>query len=305
MCCDIWHSDISFYQRLTIGFLHLLVDPGWSIRKTSFRVFVVFLLFWQNFLWFTLSKFLISVIILDEPTITLDQSTLHQIPTHLARLLRQVEKSPTRNAMLNSLVVATGLETGFIGDWCCNDDTEDMLSAYTMNWNYSFDRNLVLDYARMPSIDYSEPHLILKFKLSLSLQHTVAVQSFIVDDLFMLVSHLVDNSVIGSTKSLAFPMSRYVVTQKMNSHKLPLNFRNLRELSINLKNQIFLPLRNQIFSMSFCITPYPSLHGLPAEVILLILKYLKANDVAALATTCQALNAAVTSFKCNKPPSRT
>jgi hypothetical protein len=204
--------------------------------------------------------------------------------------------------MMYTLVVASGLETGFVGDWCCNGDTEDILRAYETSWSYSFDRRLVLDFAQMPPTDLNELHIIFKFKFTLSLDD-VTVHCFVSDDLITLVAQLTGKSVITSARSLALPVSRYVISHKMNLNNLPANFRNLRELAIKLKNEIFLPLRNEIFSVSTCKSPYPSFHGLPADVIMMILPHLKLKDVASVALVCHDLKAAVDPFlKRNKPP---
>jgi F-box domain len=197
-------------------------------------------------------------------------------------------KHATRVELMNSLVIALGLECGFIGAWCCDGDTQESLNAYSLNWSYSFDRRLLMDFAKMPSLNNHDSHSSLRFKLSLSPQNEIIVYSFECDDLLTLVAHSIDNSVIISNRSLALSFSRYVVN-KFNVKNLASNFRNLRELSIRVKNDLFLPLRNDIFALSLNNSPYPSLNGVSYDVILMITKYLSFRDVLSLSITCKYL----------------
>lgn len=248
----------------------------------------------------TFSKFSLLWSFLDEPTIiTLDQSTLHQVPNHLRKLIVGgfANRSPTKLDLMNAFVVASGLETGFIGDWCCCEGIEAALSAYQLNWCYSFDRRLLMDFAIMKPQDQPET---FKFKFILKPDREILVHCFESGDLLVLSAQLVGISVITSTKSLALPISRYVVRNKLDFTNLPAGFRNLQELSIKLKNHIFLSLRYNIFQESACEWPYPSLHGVPDIVLHKILKYLNKKDVASLSTACKSMNQTIVQFSTNK-----
>lgn len=226
---------------------------------------------------------------LDEPiVVTLDQSTIKNIPNHLQKLIACGfgNRLPNKIDLMNAFVVASGLETGFIGDWCCKD-IEAELSAYQLNWCYSFDHRMLNNFAIMIPQDQPET---FKFKFSLLLDKEIIVHCFETGDLFVLSAQLVDNSKITSTKSLALPISRYIVRNKVDFNNLPNGFRNLQELSIKLKNQIFLPLRNDIYQESACQWPYPSLHGVPNVIIHKIIKHLNKKDIASLSLTSKIIN---------------
>lgn len=233
---------------------------------------------------------------LDEPTVvTLDQSTLHRIPNHVEKLILGFgERSPTKIDLMNAFVIASGLETGFIGDWCCDANIEATLSAYQINWSYMYDRRLLMDFAIMKP--ESQPETF-KFKFILKPEIEILVHCFESGDLMVISARLVDNSVINSTKTLAIPLSRYIIRHKFDFKNLP--FRNLQELSINLKNEIFLPLRNNIFqeTKSEWLGLYPSLHGINFDLHRLIIRYLNKKDIASLSATCKMFNQIIKELK--------
>lgn len=191
---------------------------------------------------------------------------------------------------MNAIVIASGLETGFIGDWCCSD-IEDVLKSYQLSGsNYSFDQRLVKDFAIAPDFGADEPLKTFKFRFSFSPENEILVHSFDSGDMLLLNACFIDNSAVTLTHSIALPVSRYVVNRKINTANLPAGFRNLKELSMKLKNSIFLPMRNNIFSDSLFKWPYPSLHGIPETILLTILRYLKRKDIVALTTTCRFIH---------------
>lgn len=211
-------------------------------------------------------------------------------------MLNEVGKKPTQTESLNCLVCAVALETGFFGDWhtWCKDDD---LETYQLHWSYSFDRKMLEDFSQMPQTDLDDD-MTFKFKLSLRPEKQIGVQTFRCGDLFMITAHLIEkNSVMISTRSLALLASRYVIYRKLNSN-LPINFRHLRELSIKVKNEIFLPLRNSIFLQLPLTMPYPSLQGLNDDSLLYILRYLPKKDVKSIAATCKSLRSIAFPYLC-------
>ncbi|CRK86218.1 CLUMA_CG000125, isoform A [Clunio marinus] len=234
----------------------------------------------------------------NEPTLTLDQSTLQIIPSHLRKLLIQLKgATPTQYNVMNCLVVALALETGFIGDWCYCDD---VLKNYALNWSYSFDRRLILDVANLP-IDFSNNNTskILKFKFSISPNNEIVVLSVDSGDLLILSAYLNDNRTLKSTSCLALPVSRYVI-KAINLNNLPSIFRNLKELSIMLKNNLFLPLRNKIYSELTLKFPNPSLVGTSEFILPIIIRYLNKKDLVALGSTCKTIHNVISFYKSNK-----
>lgn len=192
---------------------------------------------------------------------------------------------------MNALVITTGLETGFIGAWCLSDEMGDVLNAYALNGCYSFDRRLLVDFAIMPA-NNDEYNKTFKFKFSLNPRRGILVHSNDCGDLLLLTAHFIEESVITSTRTVPLSISRYIVLKRPNLKELPKNFRNLREFSIKLKNELFLPFRNEILNESHNV--YPSLQGLPVDILKHdICKYLKSKDVLALSRTCKTIKNAV------------
>lgn len=190
---------------------------------------------------------------------------------------------------MNALVICCALETGFVGDWCFNedDDVENVLSTYAQNWSYSFDRQQILDFAKMPTTDFFLPHQSFKLKFSLEPDNEINVHSLDSGDILLLSAHLIDSSVMSSAQSIALPVSRYIISKTINTSKLSISFRNLGELSIKLKNEIFLPLRNNIFGDK-C---NPSLQGVLGSREEMILQFLKRKDIINLSMTCKLIRA--------------
>jgi len=238
-------------------------------------------------------------LILDEPTKTLDQSTLLALPLHLRKIIHQMhakKRSLCQFDAIYALVYSCALETGFIGDWC----SSEMLDAYAVNINYSFDRRLILECATIaPSSSSAQEtaHLALKLKLTHVPEIQITVHMLDSGDYCLLTAHLTDNSRMMSTSCLTLPVSRYVISKRLDHANLPSCFRNLRELSIKLKNQLLLPLRNDIL----CDKQNPSLAGQPDDYILMLLKYLRnSKDVIALSSVCRRFRSLCIPYLQNK-----
>lgn len=189
--------------------------------------------------------------------------------------------------LINGLVVAVALECGFVGDWCYRDDVK----TFALSWSYSFCRQLLEFASYAPEPEEDGPQ-IFKLVFSLDPQKVITVHSLESGDTLILTAILNGeaSSAVTLVKTIAFPISRFVINKKLNSRNLPANFRNLDDLSILLKNKFFLPLRNEIYRGSSCESPYPSLEGCPADVTLKILSYLKPKDIASLSAVCKIIN---------------
>lgn len=216
----------------------------------------------------------------------LDQSTIYQIPRHVERLLKSLGTNQTKFRVLKLLIIECGLECGFIGGCCFNGDGVE--NAYNVSWTSFIDRRLLENFTFLKPQDEDEEE-ILKFKFALAPLNEISLHCLESGNLIILTA--VHSSLTGesvhSTRSLALPVNRYIVSKKLNFSNLPANFRNLRELSTKVKNALFLPLRNDIYSESACKSPYPSLHGLSFDCLSLIFRYLERKDVVSLSASCK------------------
>lgn len=258
-------------------------------------------LFWHSLTVFLLSKFFGHF--LDEPTLTLDQSTLHIIPCQLRKLLVSLGPHPTQIEAMNAIVICAALEAGFIGDWCFDDDDEltEALKNYALSWYYSFDRRLVMDFAKMPPVARASQHQ--SFKLTFANEPILKIHVHCLDggELLLVSANRIENSVMSSTYSIALPVSRYVVSKTLNFSNLPSSFRNINELSISLKNDIFLPIRNSLIGPRL----RPALGSILRIDCHMILRYLKKSDLAALAVTCKEMYALFRPYMIRKIKAKT
>lgn len=238
-----------------------------------------------------------------EDKITLDQSTSTEIPYHLHSCLSSLKDRrgfcTQFNAML-SLVISTALECGFIGDW----NRGESLSQYVMNWSYSFDRNILIDLSNIPKdlVDDGVDEVQIRLSYTLSRRFLIRLDILKSADLIIIVArHCNENSTIKSTKSVAISVSRYVIRNRLSEDCYASSFQNLKELSIKLKNEIFLPLRDEIYTFLDCKMLYPSLLGIPDDILLLIFKrYLKTKDICSLSLCCRSLHKISSPYLRNK-----
>lgn len=203
--------------------------------------------------------------------------------------MNQVAKSPTQIEAMNVLIAVLSLETGFIGAWFTDSVVDS--DAYKLNWSYSFDLKMLEDFAKLPEQLQTclDDDTIFKFKLMMLADRVIEVQTSSCGDLFLINARLIENTVITANHTLALPTSRYIINRKLNALNLPANFRFLRELSIKVKNEIFLPLRNNIFLETCLTVPYPSLQSLGDYCLLHIFRFLPKKDIANLSLTCKSL----------------
>lgn len=90
----------------------------------------------------------------------------------------------------------------------------------------------------------------------------------------------------SETYTVCVPVSRYVVSPEAST--IPMIFRDLRHLSITLKNKVISAVKSRILSYHGYASA--SLIGLPEEVLFNIIKYLPLPDVVKLCKICRRLN---------------
>jgi hypothetical protein len=183
-------------------------------------------------------------------------------------------------------VIGISLESGFIGDWCYCDGIQN---AYNISWTSFIDTRLLRNFS------IYNPENSLQFKFILT-NDQLKIHFIETDSLVVLSAVYSSSDNISSTSSIALPLNRFIVTKNFNSANLPANFRNLKELDLKIKNQIFIPIRNQIFSQSQIKCSYPSLHGLPQELVEFVFRYLKKKYIANTALTCKFLKEVAFSY---------
>uniref|UniRef100_A0A182KGS7 Uncharacterized protein n=1 Tax=Anopheles christyi TaxID=43041 RepID=A0A182KGS7_9DIPT len=86
--------------------------------------------------------------------------------------------------------------------------------------------------------------------------------------------------------SVTVPISFHVPS--VNGKRLPLCYQNLSGLSVKLKNELFVPFRNHMYS-KFILTICPSLRGIPQEVVTRVSAYLDEPSRRKLTEVLQTL----------------
>lgn len=176
--------------------------------------------------------------------------------------LHESDKLPiTKFSLFCGLLISVGLECGF---------SSSFNGLYRLNSNFGFDKFILNNFADVPST-YNCQNVAQKFEFKFvnDCDQQIVVVLMECGDIILITAYR-----NGSNRSnlngynLAIPLSRYVPL--VYREKVEKSFRNLKELSIKLKNLIFLPLRNEIYDKIGCANP--SLRGLPQEVLTLIIK---------------------------------
>lgn len=177
-----------------------------------------------------------------------------------------------------SLILSIGLECGFSG-------FADATFDYRFNSNFAFDKYILENFAYLPNA-YKSRSQIQKFTLkfiNLPSWEILLVVMESGDFVLITASNFNGNCSNMDGYSLTLPLSRYVPL--VYPEKIEKSFRNLKELSIRVKNCIFLPLRNEIYSKIGCLNP--CLASLPEFVLKEILKYLSKRDIRSFSSVCR------------------
>lgn len=210
------------------------------------------------------------------------------IPNWLVKLLKSFN-NPSKFQIMELLVVSCAVETGFLPYDGDGKIFRNKNAAYNFSWSSFIDRRIFDDFASCGNLLLQNEDIeMIKLKFLLEEPNSdISLSCFESGDLIVLsVNRVVPvETPVVPTRSLALSMSRYIVTNKLN----PASFRNLRELSKKVKENLFLPIRDEIFTLSSCTLLYPSLSGISDDCLLSVLKYLKLKDIIRLSITCKSI----------------
>lgn len=209
----------------------------------------------------------------------LEMSTLHQIPSHLQRILSDCNFSPID--VLNALVYQIAMECGFASD-------RIDASSYIYTWYYSFDKRIFEDSQR----EHFARKMSLKFVMNQS--HEFALECLELGDIALITAYENSDFKVINCVSVALPISRYIPFKKL-LNPISSSFRNLKELSHKLKHELFHPLRNEIYHSSQSATP--CLNGIPEQIKIKIYKHLNAKSKNQLSRTCKTQYVNLQNFK--------
>lgn len=171
----------------------------------------------------------------------------------------------SRSDLLVVLIYVIALETGLTPKGAA---LPSALQSEQLHCYRSFDKRLVNHFATRYPMDWFR-NLAGPYQLELELVHEKATCSNLSCTLVaicsgdLLVVNLLPYHGLKAGFSTAIPIRYHVPA--VNVERLPLCYQFLKGLSVKVKNDLFVPFRNHMYS--FIPTVSPSLQGIPCEVM--------------------------------------
>lgn len=243
---------------------------------------------------------------LNTSVLLLEDSTSEKFPDYVNLLLSKIDiKNLSQGELLSILIYCIALETGFASITAIkalnnndNDNDQDnmmkMKSKYCLNtyWGYSFHLQNIMILCSLPTFNINENNYrssdenVIKNKIALYDYSNIECLLICIQCGEYLICTLTPNNNNSLGKSLCLSISRYV--QPIKKLNLTKRFKNLKELSFLLKDQLFIPIRNYLMSED-SQSYYPGLNGLPSQILSIILNNLSLHDIQQLSKTCLKL----------------
>lgn len=223
----------------------------------------------------------------------MEESTQTKMPKYVENVFKNLNKKTTQAEVLFVLNYCLALESGFYPSNSIDD-------KYKISSLYSYDSRNVCEISKqgfpkpIHCVDEDFYRLELKYPLQKikddvsneKLNITTSLISAVKSSDFLIITMTV-NDFPG--KSICLPLSRYILstTKKDISYRL----RNMKELSIIVKDEIFVPLRNLLINeYSSGTLVYPGIQGLPYDVLEFLVRFVKSlKDLQNLSKTCKRL----------------
>lgn len=215
-----------------------------------------------------------------------EDSTKSQLSKYLARLLQHFVRRYQKEIEISAFdflfmtVYSVALETGFIPEGhrilYMSSRLQPIFASYDSNVSWLFSGIVPENYYSRSSRSYRLDLHLLGSDERCSL---VGIKSGDLLILTFTAPHRKD----APGQSIILPVARYIPL--VNLYKLGLCFQNLKELSLKLKNSLFIPIRVTLCEDQNAIM-YPSFGGLPDEIVAMVVKYLDKKAALRLSATC-------------------
>lgn len=212
----------------------------------------------------------------------LEDGTFNELPTHIHRAFESLRNNrPNKMHILRALVYIVSLESGFhtVDNTETFDNKSGCFNIFNVKKNIKFINEMSQDETISIKLAFTETATDNNYKL---------LFREIGDALCITFSYRNQPG-----KSIYLSASRYVLSATLKEP--PKCFNNLRELSFKLKEFIFTPIRNN--SLESNSESFPSLIGLPSEVVWMIFNKLNRNSLLNLAKTCMQMNSEIKNFR--------
>lgn len=210
----------------------------------------------------------------------LEDGTFNELPTHIHRAFECLRNNrPNKMHILRALVYIVSLESGFhiIDRTEIFNNKSGCFNILNVKKNIKFVSEMSQDET-----------VLIKLALTETDNNYKLLTREIGDALCITFSH-------GNNpgKSLYVSASRYVLNATLKEPSKCFN--NLKELSFKLKEFLFTPIRN--CSLESNSESFPSLIGLPAEVVWMIFNKLNKRSLQNLSRTCMQMNSEIKNFR--------
>ncbi|XP_005185149.2 protein nutcracker isoform X1 [Musca domestica] len=225
----------------------------------------------------------------------LADTTLECAPLHLQHVLRHFENASriAPGELLFVLTYIIALESGFVAQ----KHYEEMGSR--LHWissTTSYHSKNVLRLSRLaPNYESNEEQTRFYLKLSSITDMNVTstdqisalLAAFVTGD-FLIVTLSPATSTTAKGYSVALSIGRFVLSMSIKNKPIYQRLKKLDELTNLLREQLFVPMRNQhLYWLSAPI--YPSLDAMPPELYDNILQYLSFNQLKILVNVNKSL----------------
>ena len=190
---------------------------------------------------------------------------------HFLKMFNSLSMIPSKEEVVVSIVLATGTEVGFMTQ-----------AAYVKNQPY-FTSWMSPNSEKLKEMAVWEGSWADgKYEMDMCLtthpeKHIVIMCIASGDD--MIISIWCESTEhVKKVPSSCLCMGSIVISKKLRKNKIPNILRNFFIIKEKLKGEIFLPLRDKMYQESGTNCAYPSLFGMPTEMLFKIMSYLPNND---------------------------
>lgn len=224
----------------------------------------------------------------------LADTTRECVPQHLQSIMELGEGAQlSQGELIFLLTYIVALESGF-AEVLDYDKNKNILHHHSSTSSYHSKNVLRLSRSN-PSYSINEDRSCFSMQLcsitnlenTNSDDTTALLVGFVTGDL-IIVTLSPAHSTGAKGFSVALSMGRYILSVQRKNNPLHHRLSKLDELSIMLRDKLFVPMRNQhLYRLDAGV--YPSLQAMPPELYDNILKYLNVNQLKILANVSKSL----------------
>ncbi|KAH8315879.1 hypothetical protein KR067_013223 [Drosophila pandora] len=234
------------------------------------------------------------------PPLILEHATLESVPKHLENLMEQYKdkKYPPAPELLILLIYLLALESGFAEEETYMDKRHLLLPVPAFSSFHARNVQLLSEQPAKYVISFNDTAYTMRLRTLLD-KHAIqgaglvtVLQSRLMaitvgDQLMVTLSPAPSSKLPGFSVSLS--IGRYILNIQPKSKPIYHRFRKLDELSFQLKQNLFQPMRSQQLTQ-MAQNLQPSLLGLPGELYQEIFVYLNENQMKVVSEVNRQLN---------------